>query len=162
VRARQRYTVVAVATLAVDAATKVWAAAALDAPVEIGASLSLQLSRNSGVAFGLGQSAPTGVLLALTGALCASLAFAGWTGRLQPPFGVGLVLGGAVGNLLDRMLGGSVIDMVHLTWWPTFNLADVAICSGAALIVVDGVRQEMRGQGAEQRDREAVARAGSS
>jgi signal peptidase II len=41
-----------------------------------------------------------------------------------------------VGNLLDRMTGGSVVDMIHLTWWPTFNIADVAICVGAALIVV--------------------------
>lgn len=60
------------------------------------------------------------------------------------------MLGGAVGNLLVRMLGGSVIDMVHVTWWPTFNLADVAICAGAALIVVDGARREIRGHRAEQ------------
>lgn len=157
-RARQRLAVAAVTVLVVDASSKAWAAATLDAPVEIGGSLSLQLSRNSGVAFGLGQSAPTGLLLALTGALCVGLAWAGWTGRLQPPLAVGLVLGGAVGNLLDRMLGGSVIDMVHLTWWPTFNLADVAICSGAALIVLDGFRQELRGRS----ESSAVARPGTS
>lgn len=148
--ARQRVVVAAAAALVVDASSKVWAAAVLDEPVEVAGSLSLQLSRNSGVAFGLGQSAPTALLLALTGALCVGLAWAGWTERLQPPLAVGLVLGGAVGNLLDRMLGGSVIDMVHLTWWPTFNLADVAICSGAALIVLDGARQELRGRRAEQ------------
>lgn len=156
--ARQRLIVTAGAALAVDVGSKVWAVAALEGPVEVGGSLSLQLSRNPGVAFGLGQSAPTGVLLALTGALCAALAWAGWTGRLQPPLAVGLVLGGAVGNLLDRMLGGSVIDMVHLTWWPTFNLADVAICSGAALIVLDGARQELRERAAER----SVPRVGTS
>ncbi|QYG94368.1 signal peptidase II (plasmid) [Iamia sp. SCSIO 61187] len=147
--ARRRLVVAAGAALVVDAASKMWAAAALAVPVEIGGSLSLQLSRNPGVAFGLGQSAPTGLLLVLTGALCVGLARAGWTGRLQPPLAVGLVLGGAVGNLLDRMVGGSVVDMVHLTWWPTFNLADVAICTGAALIVFDGARQELRGRGTE-------------
>lgn len=156
--ARQRLAVAAVAALVVDASSKAWAAADLEAPIEIAGSLSLQLSRNSGVAFGLGQAAPTGLLLALTGALCAGLAWAGWTGRLQPPLAVGLVLGGAVGNLLDRMVGGSVIDMVHLTWWPTFNLADVAICSGAALIVLDGLRQELRGRGEDS----AVTKPGTS
>ena len=134
--AQRTIVVVAVATLAVDLASKAWAAASLDEPIEIGASLSLQLAYNPGVAFGAGQSLPTWLLLALTGAICAGIAVAGWRGVLVPAVAVGLVLGGAVGNLLDRMTGGSVVDMIHLTWWPTFNIADVAICVGAALIVV--------------------------
>ena len=134
--AHRTIVVVAVATLAVDLASKAWASASLDTPIDIGASLSLQLGYNPGVAFGTGQSLPTWVLLALTGAICAAIAVAGWRGALVPAVAVGLVLGGAVGNLLDRMTGGSVVDMIHLTWWPTFNLADGAICIGAALIVV--------------------------
>lgn len=84
----------------------------------------------------MGRSLPSWVLLTLTGVLCAALAVAGWRGALVPPVGVGLILGGAVGNLLDRLSGGSVVDMIHLTWWPTFNLADAAICIGTAIVVV--------------------------
>ena len=134
--AQRTLVVVAAVTLVVDMATKAWAEASLDAPIDIGASLSLQLGYNPGVSFGMGQSLPTWVLLAFTGALCAAIAIAGWRGMLAPPLAVGLILGGAVGNLLDRMTGGSVVDMIHLTWWPTFNLADVAICTGVVLIVV--------------------------
>jgi signal peptidase II len=134
--ARRTLVVTAVVTLVIDLASKAWASARLDRPVEIGGSLSLQLGHNPGVAFGVGQSLPVWVLLMFTGLLCAGIAVAGWRGALVPPVAVGLILGGAVGNLLDRLTGGSVVDMIHLTWWPTFNLADVAICTGAALVVV--------------------------
>lgn len=126
----------AIATVAVDAGTKIWASTALDRPIDIGGSLSLQLSYNLGVAFGVGRSLPTGVLLATSASICLAIAWAGWTGRLRPPLAVGLVVGGAAGNLLDRLTGGSVVDMIHLTWWPTFNIADAAICTGAILLVI--------------------------
>lgn len=128
--------VAAAATLATDLITKAWAAANLDVPVDIGGSLSLQLAHNPGVAFGAGRSLPSWVLLVLTGAICVAIGVAGWRGALGPSIAVGLVLGGATGNLLDRMTGGSVVDMIHLTWWPTFNLADVAICTGVVLLAV--------------------------
>lgn len=134
--------VVALATLIADAASKAWASAALDRPIEIGASLSLQLSHNPGVAFGVGQSLPSWLLLALSGLICVGVTWGGWTGVLHPPVAVGLVVGGAVGNLLDRMTSGSVVDMIHLTWWPTFNLADAAICIGVVLLVLASFRSE--------------------
>ena len=143
-RAHRYLVAVAVATLVVDVATKAWAEASLEAPIDIGASLSLQLGYNPGVAFGVGQSLPAWVLLAFTGAICAAIAAAGWRGSLGPPVAVGLILGGAVGNLLDRLTGGSVVDMIHLTWWPTFNLADVAICTGAVLVVVVSLLPDRR------------------
>jgi len=133
---------VAAATLFADAATKAWAATSLDQPIEIGGSLSLQLSHNPGVAFGVGQSLPSGLLLAISGLICLAVAWGGWTGALHPPVAVGLIVGGAVGNLLDRMTGGSVVDMIHLTWWPTFNLADAAICIGAVLLVLASFRSQ--------------------
>lgn len=135
-RARRTLLVTALVTLAADLGSKVWASAKLDQPIEVVGSLSLQLGHNPGVAFGLGQSLPSWIVLLLTGLLCAAIAVAGWRGALIPPLAVGLILGGAVGNLLDRLVGGSVVDMIHLTWWPTFNLADVAICTGAVLVVV--------------------------
>lgn len=138
--ARRTLVAVATATVIIDAATKAWASSSLDRPIDIGGTLSLQLGHNPGVAFGLGQSLPTGVLLALNAAVCLAIAWAGWTGHLRPPLAVGLVVGGAVGNLLDRLTEGSVVDMIHLTWWPTFNLADAAICTGAALLVIASFR----------------------
>jgi signal peptidase II len=61
--------------------------------------------------------------------------------------GVGLVLGGAVGNLIDRVaradagfLSGPVIDFVDLQWWPVFNVADSAVVVGAIMLVVFGFR----------------------
>ena len=132
--------VVATSVLVVDAVSKAWASASLGEPVELVGALSLQLAYNPGVAFGVGDSLPSWVLLAVTGIICAGIAWGGWTGGLQPPIAAGLIFGGAVGNLLDRMTGGSVVDMIHLTWWPTFNLADVAICTGAALLVIGAFR----------------------
>ena len=139
-RAQRTLVGVALATLVVDAVTKAWAVTSLDQPIEIGGSLSLQLGYNPGVAFGVGQSLPPGMLLAITGAICLAIAWAGWTGRLLPPTAVGLIVGGSIGILADRLTGGSVVDMIHLTWWPTFNLADVAICIGAGLIVIGSLR----------------------
>lgn len=139
-RARRTLIIAAIATVLVDATTKAWAAAFLDRPIEIGWSLSLQLGYNPGVAFGLGQSLPTGVLLVLNATICIAIAWGGWSGHLRPPVAVGLLVGGAIGNLVDRLSGGSVVDMIHLTWWPTFNLADAAICTGAALLVIASFR----------------------
>ena len=141
-RAQRRLGVVAVSTLAIDAASKIYADRALDIPIEIGGSLSLQVSYNPGVAFGVGQSLPSALVLIVTGLLCIGLAVAGWTGSLRPPVAVGLILGGALGNLFDRLLGGSVVDMIHLTWWPSFNLADTAICIGAVGVVLSSLRRE--------------------
>ncbi|RXY98178.1 signal peptidase II, partial [Klebsiella pneumoniae] len=57
-------------------------------------------------------------------------------------FGLALVLGGALGNLIDRLLHGHVIDFIHVhyadVWnYPIFNIADIGICIGVALIVID-------------------------
>jgi len=139
-RGHRHLIVAAASVLVVDAASKAWASASLDEPVDLVGSLSLQLAHNPGVAFGVGDSLPSWVLLLVTGVICAGVAWGGWTGALHPPVAAGLIFGGAVGNLVDRMTGGSVVDMIHLTWWPTFNLADVAICTGAALLVIGAFR----------------------
>lgn len=52
-------------------------------------------------------------------------------------YGVGLLLGGAIGNLYDRLQNGLVVDFFDFRFWPVFNIADVAICLGAALIMID-------------------------
>ena len=61
---------------------------------------------------------------------------------------VGLVAGGAAGNIVDRLfrgeawLHGAVVDFIDLQWWPVFNIADVAICIGGALLVFTSFRTE--------------------
>jgi signal peptidase II len=136
---------VAAAALALDQATKAWAVAALDGGrvIELVGSLQLQLYRNSGAAFSLGDGrGPLISLLAL--AVVAVLLRTGRHAASRPmAVALGLVLGGAIGNLLDRafrggdgLLGGAVIDFIDLQWWPVFNLADAAIVVGAALLFV--------------------------
>ena len=61
---------------------------------------------------------------------------------------VGLIVGGAMGNIVDRLfrgdawLHGKVVDFIDLQWWPVFNIADAAICIGGALLVFTSFRTE--------------------
>ena len=64
------------------------------------------------------------------------LAVAALRGLLPSHVAAGLVLGGAIANLGDRIVGGSVVDFLDLGWWPSFNLADVAVVAGCSLLVV--------------------------
>ncbi len=134
--------VVAVVTL--DQLTKVWAVAGLsDGPASIvGTTVELQLSRNPGGAFSLFQWAtPLLALLALVVAVVLARAIARTDDRLML-VSLSLVLGGALGNLCDRVfrspgfLRGEVVDFVSVGRFPTFNVADSAITIGAILLVV--------------------------
>lgn len=132
---------VAAAVAVLDWVTKVVAAVRFDdAPVELGSAVTLRLGHNPGVAFGLGDQLPAGLLLALTAALTAGFAVAALRGAFPSAVAAGLVVGGAVGNLVDRMIGGTVVDFLDVGSWPTFNLADVAITSGAVLLVLASLR----------------------
>lgn len=99
--------------------------------------LHLTYIENSGGAFGL--LAGSQIILMLGSAV--ALAVVAWMLLSQPPtrvmvLGGGLVLGGAAGNLLDRVASGGVTDYLDLRVWPIFNLADVAIVCGVALLVL--------------------------
>ncbi len=112
----------------------------------IGGVLNLRLVRNPGAAFGLAQ----GMTVLLTCIAVAVIAMILRTARRlrSTAWGVslGLVLGGALGNLGDRLfrdpgpLRGHVIDFLELPRWPVFNVADSAIMTGAALMVWLSVR----------------------
>ena len=97
----------------------------------------LTLVRNTGVAFGLLRGhglLVTGVTLVLLGWLTASAWKRGHLQDRKVPIGLGLIAGGAAGNLLDRVRFGAVIDFLDFRVWPVFNLADSCITIGALLM----------------------------
>jgi signal peptidase II len=113
--------------------------------------LSLSHVRNRGAAFGLlsDWDVPYQAVLLAVLSLCALAAIALYFLRLPPAarlprLALALVLGGALGNLIDRARLGYVVDFVHAYWrryqWPDFNVADSAITVGVALLVLDVLR----------------------
>jgi signal peptidase II len=108
--------------------------------------LSFENVRNEGVAFGLGGDI-SAVLIGATIVLqlgllifLASRDRSGWLIWLP----AALLIGGALGNLADRVRDGAVTDFIDLPLWPTFNLADVAIVAGVLLLLFDIERSEGR------------------
>jgi signal peptidase II len=141
---------VAAVVLAVDQVSKAWAVEVLGNGriIDLVGSLRLRLTVNYGSAFSLadGRGAVISVLALVVVAVLLR------TGRhaTRPSMAValGLVVGGAVGNLIDRafragdgVLGGGVVDFVDLQWWPVFNIADAAIVVGAALLFISQWRE---------------------
>jgi signal peptidase II len=116
--------------------------------VEVLPFLAFENTRNTGVAFGLGGDISAiliGATIVLLLGLLVYLAVRGGAGGLiwLP---AALLLGGALGNLADRVREGAVTDFIKLPFWPTFNLADVAIVLGVLLLLL----QAEQGEGDEQ------------
>lgn len=131
----------AAAVVAADQASK-WVvrheAAAL--PLRLGRGLRIELHRNPGISFSQ-LSDSGGLVLALVSVVCAGVAVAVWLAAPRYRPALGLVLGGALGNLADRLMwDGAVIDFIGVYTWPTFNVADVAIVAGTALLVLQVLR----------------------
>lgn len=135
------------AVVGLDIATKAWARAALNLgeAIPVLPFFDLTLGFNRGVAFGLLNAAGGLVVMLVTAAI--SLMFSFWFWRERRPFsqlGLALVLGGALGNLLDRVARGEVTDFIDLHvleyHWPAFNLADAAISFGAVVLLIDMLR----------------------
>jgi signal peptidase II len=100
--------------------------------------LAFENTRNKGVAFGLGGDVSTLVIGAELVFLVVILFFLATSSRTSATIWLpaGLLVGGALGNLADRVRDGAVIDFIDLPAWPTFNLADVAIVAGVFLLLV--------------------------
>lgn len=131
--------VVAAGAAALDWGSKAAAVRWLDEPVDL-QIMRLRLVRNPGVAFGVGASAPAPVMLVIVSAVAAVVLLAAMRGALGGPIPAGLVAGGAVANVADRIQGGTVVDVFDLGWWPTFNLADSFIVIGAAMMILGSMR----------------------
>ena len=99
--------------------------------------------RNSGVAFGQLQNAGVIVSVVIAIALAALLVyFARNLSRRWIWLPTGMLLGGALGNVVDRLREGAVIDFLKLPHWPAFNVADSAITIGVAIVLIRGLWQE--------------------
>jgi signal peptidase II len=156
-------------TMAADLGSKAWAERRLDAPdgyprsVElIAGNLDLVLAKNRGGAWGLLQDTAESIrrpffLFVSVAAIAFIVALYRRLGPKQHAlrWGLPLVLGGALGNLIDRIRYSYVIDFIHMhaRWgghdhhWPTYNVADIAICVGVGLMALD-----MLGSNRKQRE----------
>jgi signal peptidase II len=137
---------------AADQASKVWAVRNLplfELREVVPGFFGLVHVRNTGVAFSLLSNLDSRwvhpfLILATVLAMGAVLAYIAFLPcRGAAPVGLGLILGGAIGNLIDRARLGYVVDFLDLYWgnhhWPTFNVADVGISVGVALLLIDMV-----------------------
>ena len=100
--------------------------------------LALSHLRNPGIAFSLLRNVPLVIpaVIALTLLFLLFYNGAQWSRRPAVAIALALVSGGAIGNLIDRLRVGAVIDYIDLHVWPVFNLADMAVVTGAALLIV--------------------------
>ncbi|HJU57852.1 MAG TPA: signal peptidase II [Actinomycetota bacterium] len=150
---------VAAGAFVLDRLSKVWVEQTLAGrpPVRvIPGVLSLSYTTNSGGAFGFGRSAPW--LFAGATIVVSVVIVVVSTRPMRPSVavGLGLILGGALGNLTDRIangpgFGGAVTDFIDLHVWPVFNLADTAIVAGAIVLAVTSAF------GDDEREREPSA-----
>jgi len=140
---------VALAVLVLDQLTKSWAVSHLDdRTVHVIWTLQLNLTFNSGMAFSQGEGLGPVIAVLALGIVVFLLLSLRQTGSVLSAVAVGLVLGGAVGNLTDRLfrsggegfLQGAVGDFIDFQWWPIFNVADIGVTVGGALLVITSLR----------------------
>ena len=153
----------ALLVLAADQASKCWVLEVLHLPdrgqVAVLPWLSLTMVWNQGVTFGLfHQDGAWGPWLLAGVAVAVVVALAVWLRRAESALvaaSLGTIGGGAIGNVIDRLRFGAVVDFLHAHaygWsWYVFNVADAAIVCGVAALVLDGLRPRTRLQAPELR-----------
>lgn len=143
---------VALALVAADQATKTWIVQTLGPetmsrfiPI-IGDTVRFAYSHNTGVAFSMFQGHPeilTIIALVIVAGAIYFYATQLPNHRSLIQVILGLILGGAFGNLIDRVRLGYVVDFIQVGWFPIFNVADSAISIGAALLILQFLREEI-------------------
>ena len=139
-----------------DQITKWWALEELGSGrvIEIFWTLQFRLVRNTGIAFSQGEG--LGPIFAVL-IVVVVLFVVRWGTQMQSKstsLAVGLIVGGAIGNLIDRafrsdagFLKGGVVDFIDLQWWPVFNIADAAIVVGGAIMFWLGLKSTQEESG---------------
>jgi signal peptidase II len=153
-----RWLPLTLAVIGVDQLVKAWIVHhfALFERVHVAPVLDIILTYNTGAAFSfLSDASGWQRWLFVLLALAVSAVLVGWLRRLQArtqgllACGLSLIAGGALGNMLDRLLHGRVVDFIHVHWqhhyFPAFNVADSAITVGAALLLLDAWRESRAG-----------------
>ena len=136
----------ALLTVVLDQAAKALALAYLGpgAVAVLGGLIQFTLSRNSGSAFGL--PTPAWAAIAVSLAVCVVVSvYVLRSGAAFPRVrrvALGLIVGGALGNLADRVSAGAVIDFIDFKIWPVFNIADIAITVGVAALMIEALRRK--------------------
>lgn len=141
--------VTAVLALLLDLMSKRAVAASFDlgAVHEIFPFLSLQFVYNRGVAFGMLSGRTILIVAVAAVAVLVIVAYAVYERRPLPAgLGGGLLLGGSLGNFVERIVSGQVTDFIKFPYWPNFNLADVFIFVGVAIVAVYLVADIVRGE----------------
>ncbi len=139
--------VLAVVLLVLDQLSKHWAVSTLDAgnPEHVVWTLQWNLAYNTGMAFSQGRSLGPVIAIAAVGVVVVLVASIARTDRRSARLAAGLLIGGALGNLTDRMfrgeawLRGGVVDFIDVQWWPIFNVADMGVSIGAVLLAASMV-----------------------
>lgn len=137
----------ALALVVADQASKHWAVNELtdNRTIDVVWTLQFNLAFNSGMAFSRGQGmGPVIAVVATLVIVWLLMSLRGVGGRLAT-FGMGCVIGGAAGNLIDRIfrgdawLRGAVVDFIDFQWFPIFNIADMAINVGAGALILNAI-----------------------
>ncbi len=150
------YFIITIVVLIADQVTKAWATAKLQAveTMEIIPNFfRFTYARNRGVAFSLfadSQFETKWILAGISTAAAIGVGVYLWrsgTHEKRLNYALSFLLAGIVGNLIDRVRLGEVVDFIDFHWyesytWPTFNIADAAICVGAALLALEMVREQ--------------------
>ena len=148
---RKSLTAVLLATLLLDQITKWLALEHLEngKAVELFWTLQMRLVRNAGVSFGKGSELGPLVSVVVFVVIVVLVKVAVNSKDRRTAVLYGLIIGGALGNLTDRIfrksdgfLKGEVVDFIDFQWWPVFNIADSAVVIGCLLLVVNGLRSE--------------------
>jgi signal peptidase II len=137
-------------TILADQASKWWLLSGLmqqPRVIEITPFFNLVTAWNRGVSFSLLHTdSASGPFILSAISVIISIVLAIWLLRVGKPLaavGIGLVIGGALGNVIDRLRFGAVFDFLDVYWgnyhWPAFNLADSAITTGVVLLLLDGL-----------------------
>jgi signal peptidase II len=131
---------VALAAIGADQLTKATVSSQLELneAVHVVGPFSIRHVQNSGIAFGLFASATFFVILLTAAAVAWMLYFFARSGSRHPilPVALGLVIGGSLSNLIDRVRLGHVTDFLDFKYWPAFNLADSFIVIGVAILLL--------------------------
>ena len=139
---------IALGVIAVDQSTKHWAVTSLgtDREIDLFWSLRLNLAFNNGMAFGQGQGFGPVIAVIATLVIVYLLVSLRTEASRMSTIGMGLLIGGAAGNLIDRLvrgddgfMQGSVVDFIDFQWFPIFNVADMAINVGAGLLILNSI-----------------------